>query len=964
MVVPARLLIVLLLGLGVFLAAGWSVSSADEEQDQPEQQEEQEIEPADESEQPEPVDPTLLQLTAGEHLVGWVGNAVSVRQIARQHPAIESVRAWDALLQEWSEPSELTPGTGYVVTVREGEEVSWKRPLTPVKSRMQLYRGRNLVTWLGPDDWTIDRVALGIGRSLVQAEWDGDEYSPSDSESETPLPTLKRGTALWIEVSRTVNWLQPAGVMPKIVFAGDASAEVKATVRQDSVDVMNWYAEDYGVQPDGSILTVYVAADPDSLIEALKRDGRETDGILRTWYDSGGWANSTGYVVLKTEQWESDFSGNKHAAYGPYTYGRGVMAHEYYHSIQQQTSSTDAASWLVEGGADWAQAGLRLHDADTTYEEELSGERQSAVSDEAPPLNHAERDVDTWHYSLGALASRQLEIRSGTQSLLEFWRAHLPEPLGPMGRWQSKQPWQDTFEDVFGFTVDEFYDDFAAWRSQLAPASIQGRVVGPDGRGLPYVRVRGRTERLEDDYDYFDTYTDAEGNFDLLVPDGLGAQIGVDLGGCEVYYTRGALVYQWRDAQLVSPTTSGGQQLSIALTAKTCVWQISGRLVTPSGDAYGAEWVSASSTGIWVSSEANGSSGDFTITVPTNALYRLSVDLDGCRAYYHPDGATGVRENGKRIAVGGADVRGIKFVVSESLCSTSVSGQLLDHEGNPLSDLSIQLRYEDGEWADSERTDDKGRFTITVPEPGRYRLNAWINGCDVFYRRGSATTDRDRATVVKVEDASVTGIRIKLRQGQCSATISGRVLDENGNGIAEADMWAEEGETWVWTETEADGSFKLTIPESGRYTVQVNANGCNLYYRAQGATAQSDRATKLRVQDEPIDGIVIQVPQGMCVHSISGRLLNADGSPVTDERVNANSTNGRGSTAVGIDGSFSILVPSNGSYRLYVWDGCAIYLGSRGATKNRNSAKQFRVNNADVTGIEFVLPENLGAFCG
>lgn len=601
----SRLLIALVLGLAAFLVAGLAVASADES-----------------IEQAEPVDPSLVVLVPGENLVGWVGASRSAAWLRRLAPNIESIQAWDAQSQQLVDAASMNPGKAYVITLGGEESASFRRPMTPVLGKMGLKRGRNLVTWLGPDDWSIDRVVLGVGRALVRIDWDGRTYRASQGTNTRSLPLVQRGDALWVEVSRTVNWLQPAGVMPTIKFAGDASPGLKSVVRSDSIDVMSHFAEEFGVQPDGSILTVYVAAGPESLTEAFEQDGRESSGIYKLWYTAGGWASPTGYVVLKLEQWEPDYGSNEQGIYGDYTYGRGVLAHEYYHAIQQQTSSTNAAQWLVEGGADWAQAGIRRRDAESSFEDELAGNRRFISSGDAPPLDHTERDVGTWHYTLGALASHQLALRSGKQALVEFWRALLPEPLGPLGRWKSNPPWQNAFQDVFGFSVEEFYAEFASWRGNLAPVAVRGRVLGPGGQGLPYVRVVGRSPRLQDDgYDYFNTNTDQDGHFVLSVSELGFAEVGVDLGGCTVYYTSSGVVSGWSQAEQLSTTEEGSQNLRLRLSNDVCVWQISGRMLDADGNPMGNTQVSAvPENGVWSSTRTE-SDGSFAITVPRGGCF-------------------------------------------------------------------------------------------------------------------------------------------------------------------------------------------------------------------------------------------------------------------------------------------------------------------------------------------------------
>ena len=948
-----RLLIGLILGLVACLAAGLGPLSADES-----------------AESTGPVDPAVVTLQPGENLVGWLGEPLPVAQLKQRLPAIESVSAWEPLTGQFYEPASLLAGQGYIVTLAGTEAVQWRRPMMPVKGKVTLHRGRNLVTWLGPDDWTIDRVALGIGRELVRAEWEGGEYTPAETRTAESLPTLKRGAAIWVEVSRTVNWLQPAGVMPQIKFAGAVSSEVRAEVRRDSVEVMNHFANRFSLQPDGSILTVYVAADVESLVEVFAADGLETRGVHETWYKSGGWANSAGYIVLKTEQWKPDYGSRRLCEHGECAKGRAVMAHEYFHSIQQQLSNTEAPTWLVEGGADWAEAGLILQDADSTYDSELVSNRTTTYGGyswaDGPPLDHTERRHDKpWAYTLGAIASQRLALRSGEQSLVEFWRALLPMPLGPLGRWSSDPPWQSVFFNVFDITVDDFYGEFAEWRGGLAANSVKGRVIGPDGEGLPYVKVVGRSQHLPDEYhyDYTETLTDGHGNFDLAVNELGVIQVGVDLGGCAVYYSDGGIVSLWADADEVDASTRSSQNLRLRLSEQHCVWRINGRVVDRGNVLPASQQINVD-TGHANGNAAIGSDGRFSITVPVSGVYLMRVYIDECGYYYNESATSGSRDNATDIVVVDSDVDGINFVISETACSAGISGRLLDADGQPMSDVWVNVRTESS-WGPGDHTDADGAFDISIADSGLYILQAQINGCWTYYRRGSATPNQKQASWISVDD-EVVRVAYRLPRGLCSINITGKVLDANGDPITKAQVFAESDDKHAWGDVMPNGSFSVTVPESGRYRVTARIDGCDVRYRRGGVTGRWDLATQVRVSDEDVTGLTIQLAEGMCEHRISGRLLNADGSPHVGRWTHVSGPSGAGGAESSADGSFSIVVRTNGTYRLSVgteFGDCRIRYRKSGPTKVWESATGITISNKDVSDIEFRLPADEESFC-
>ena len=226
-------------------------------------------------------------------------------------------------------------------------------------------------------------------------------------------------------------------------------------------------------------------------------------------------------------------------------------------------------------------------------------------------------------------------------------------------------------------------------------------------------------------------------------------------------------------------------------------------------------------------------------------------------------------------------------------------------------------------------------------------------------------TSRDRATRITIGERDVTGALFQLREGQCSTKVIGTLLDADGKPLVGVQVSAQPNNgTSSGAQTDSDGLFAITVSESGQYRVYTWIDGCNIYYRLGGATGSHQQATQIRVSDSNVTGLTFQLASGMCVHRISGKLLNADGTPKSGPWVSAHGTAGSGGVSAGSDGSFSFAVPASGSYRLSVWiDDCSIYRGSRGPTNNRNSARQVTVSNADITDIEFRLPEDPSTFC-
>ncbi len=936
-----------MLTLAALLAAGLAVASADES-----------IEPT------ETVAPSIVILRPGENLVGWLGEALPVDRLMRRFPAIESVSAWEPLSGKFYEPASLVAGQGYVVTLSGDKSVQWRRPMTPVKGKVTLQRGRNLVTWLGPDGWTIDRVVLGIGRALIHAEYGSTTYESNPKQNQDSMPLVGRGDPLWIKVSRTVNWLQPTGLQPDLEFPGGVTSDMETEVRRDLREVIEFFSREFGVEADFSEVTVYVAKDVESYIQHAGLDDVSANGVRDIWYGAGAWAWGGVGTVNKQESWQrKDWWDD---VYGEYSLGRSVLAHEYFHLIQHQLSgTTDTVSWMVEGNANWAQYVFLQHDQGLPRDTWISSPNFISELFDAPPLDHVERDVEAWHYRLGEVATRQLVSLSALDSPMEFWRTLLPVPLGPYGRWIPAPNWQDAFAHAFGQDVETFYAEFAEWRADAEESGATAHLLGPDGEPLSGFTVFATFTVRGDDRNWrHNTVTASGGRFRIPVrEDGLSYVLGVDLGGCQLYQANEG-VASYSGAHWFDVADGMPENVEIRLAADSCVWQIRGMLTDAQGNGISNQRIYAGTNNGGGTDTQTGGDGAFSITVPAAGLYRLQTSIEGCTIYYREGEPPGSRQEATEFDIQDADVTGLRFQLTEGLCSTRITGRLLHADGAGIAEVWVYARGENSSNANG-RTESDGSFSIIVPNADVYRLNTSIEGCSVYFRRGGAVTSRDRATRITIDDRDVTGVRFQLREGQCSTKISGRLLDAAGQAIADTRVYAQpENGGSASALTDSEGTFAITVPGVGQYRVSAWVDGCRVHYRRSGITANWNQATQIRVSDSDVTGIRIQLTEGMCEHRISGRLFNADGTPRSGQWVSAsgNAGNGGGSTAA--DGSFSFAVPSNGSYRLSTWiDGCNIYRGSRGPTTDWHSASQVRVSNADVTGIEFGLPEDPGSFC-
>ena len=297
--------------------------------------------------------------------------------------------------------------------------------------------------------WSWQATDTGLSNLLRQRNW----------------PLIQRGDALVVTVSRDVNWLQPTGDLPEIVFLGNPSPKLREAVHEDLQSVLDFFAETFRSQVDPTLYTLVVPDTLDSLIEYEQSGDSwhpERDATLRSlWTVGGAWAGAI--TVVKEDAW-----GCTHCD------PRYTITHEYFHLLQQQASNNGGPrpEWLVEGTANWASA---MHAArDGRRIQHLQANWLADRAAKGPPLDSTVERNANWHYQLGQVASRMLAEASGIDSPLEFYRLALPTGVGPDNRWQSVSAWPDTFLDAFGHSVDEFYARFSAWQN-----SLPGRRVLP-----------------------------------------------------------------------------------------------------------------------------------------------------------------------------------------------------------------------------------------------------------------------------------------------------------------------------------------------------------------------------------------------------------------------------------------------------------------------------------------------------
>jgi protocatechuate 3,4-dioxygenase beta subunit len=425
----------------------------------------------------------------------------------------------------------------------------------------------------------------------------------------------------------------------------------------------------------------------------------------------------------------------------------------------------------------------------------------------------------------------------------------------PNGTYQLDGVWVDSEQQWYPlqkvFTVD------GSLSFDIDVLEIQTNTFGQLKKGqevIPDTWLSVHTTSGEEKW--YDAQTDAEGNFEFKLPDGLYQLDGIWLESEFKWYELN-VQFTVENGRLV-----GSELLEINIDIHTLVTGVVKDANAPFVDATVAFYERQTRKDYFTKTDENGRfsmelpNGDYEvhyITTPEfSALTQLPFKaLDG------------------KVLVAGQEVTSLEV----SLPTVAVTGKLVipDMEINHgtvivkkgTSDLFVAF------------TTNNGDFSLRLTD-GSYQINE-------VYVNGKAY---DVSINFEVVDGSAAPVSIDLTELVTPGNVTGIVQDQNGP-VAGAEVLIEniDTEQWYLAESDATGLFSVNLPDGENYRVEeVRVNGDffnpNLYFSVVNS--------KIMMDSQEVAALEIKVPES----SFTGQVVEEDGTPVANAEIQIEGVNG------------------------------------------------------------------------
>jgi len=406
--------------------------------------------------------------------------------------------------------------------------------------------------------------------------------------------------------------------------------------------------------------------------------------------------------------------------------------------------------------------------------------------------------------------------------------------------------------------------------------TISGRILDPSGNPLEQVRVEA--------YDFnnwvHEGWTDSEGYYSVC-----GLHTGsyfVQTYYCEDEWYQGAIPWEDDPPPVYVVVPNETQNVDFIFEG----WgSISGRVVDPTGVPIEHVWVSlVDGSGNWTSTSDNSDSeGNYTVNCLLEGLYYVGTRNDVCYIDEWYQNQDPEEASYPPIQVNPPDeTPNIDFTLEEG---GSISGRIVDAEGNPFEWAAIQIYDSSGSYKNmNSYYIPDGSYSVCGLATGDYYIIAsgsnGYGGCSYEGWYDDANPHEGDPPPIRVDAPNETpNVDFIQQEG---GTISGRIVDSTGAPLGWIDVRVYDSNKY-WVEnghSDSEGYYTVNCLTTGDYYVKAGDRDNGVYSGKWYQDADPDENDPPPVHvDAPNEtpNIHFTLEKG---GSITGRVVDTEGDPI------------------------------------------------------------------------------------
>jgi protocatechuate 3,4-dioxygenase beta subunit len=247
---------------------------------------------------------------------------------------------------------------------------------------------------------------------------------------------------------------------------------------------------------------------------------------------------------------------------------------------------------------------------------------------------------------------------------------------------------------------------------------------------------------------------------------------------------------------------------------------INGTLKDSYGNPIAGAPIEVSVDGVVIANTTTDENGNYEVdTTATTGTHKVTVEYPGSEAYEPAKEST-------EYTVEKLDADVDASVIDTNPTNTTVDVVVTDENGDPVDDVPVVIKDEDGNVI-GNGTVTNGTVNITVPlEPGKHNITIEIDGND-DYEPTTITVPVD----VPKHNTTITPDPITNTGYGNTTQISGKLTDENGNPVANANVTITVNGEEIPVQTDENGVYNYTYPADtvGVNNVTVKYDGDNAH---------------------------------------------------------------------------------------------------------------------------------------